>query len=643
MKSLILDLWSQQPGKFFCLSNKSGAGKWKDHFWARDEFGQIPEFIKENSDKDIYFCPHGFNRRVRQKSEAVIPNLLWADLDFADPNEIKPKPTIAIQSSPGRYVGLWVLKGPMTESMNRRLTYKVDADHGGWDLTQVLRMPGTRNYKYSSQPRVRVMWDDGKKYSPKQIESWLPEEEEGIDESNLSPSEVFAEYESKLPRWARRELVAKTMKGKGDRSEMLWKLENECIEAGMSMEEALCVIKACVWNKFAGRRSEDEQLRREIEKIVEHQFKEKPKGKDKRHRKSDEEESRDEKRGTFMFTPMNEIEEEDIDWLWYPYLAKKTLSILEGDPGLGKSYMAMIVAGSIAIGKRLPCKHKGKPKAHGPVVYFDIENNAASVTKVRLKYNGFDDMGNYYPVEQAFSIDDEDAIEEIYEHLEEIKPLLVVFDTLNTYIGRADTHKASEATQAMNVFKEIATDFDCAVLVVRHLTKGTGSAMYRGQGSVAFSGSARVVMAVGVDPQDSNTRVMAVVKGNLAPLPGGLSFRIEARPKDRSEFIWEDFNDYTAQEVMDASTEARASGEKGEGIQDAMEFLESTLPGAEFDQSKLYRMAEKRSISIKLLERASKTMGVTKTKVGKGDSKKVVWSMAELKNVKEKKKSSKRK
>src|SRR5690606_18741928 len=146
---------------------------------------------------------------------------------------------------------------------------------------------------------------------------------------------------------------------------------------------------------------------------------------------------------------------------------KKTLSILEGDPGLGKSYLAMMVSAALAKGERLPCVHKGKPVAKGPIVYFDIEKNAASVTKVRLRHNGYDDLDNYYPVEQAFSIEDEDALEEIYDYLEQIKPILVVFDTLNTYIGRADTHKASEATQAMNVFKEISTDFDCSVLVLR--------------------------------------------------------------------------------------------------------------------------------------------------------------------------------
>jgi hypothetical protein len=271
---LITDVWAQQPGKFFCISTKDGADKWKDHFFSPDEFGLIRKFLRDNDDKNIYFCPHGFNRRVRQKGEAVLPNLLWADLDFADPKGMKPKPTIAIESSPGRYVGLWVLKDTMTESLNRRLTYHLDADHGGWDLTQVLRFPGTKNYKYpQTQPKVRVLWDDGPTYSTKRIEKYLPPDEEEAGGEHLSAAEVFESYQGKLPRWVRRELLAKKIHGRADRSEMLWKLENACVEAGMSLDEAFAVIRGSAWNKFAGRRNEEEQLRRELSKIVDHQFK----------------------------------------------------------------------------------------------------------------------------------------------------------------------------------------------------------------------------------------------------------------------------------------------------------------------------------------------------------------------------------
>ena len=631
MKSLILDLWTQQPGKFFCISTKDGKDTWKDNFFSPDQFGDIRQFLKDNDQKNIYFCPHGFNRRVRQKSEAIVPNLFYADLDFADPKDIRPRPTIAIQSSPGRFVGIWLLKGQVSperwESINRRLTYHVGADHGGWDLTQVLRFPGTKNYKYTSEPRVRVLWDDGRVYSLKQIERYLPEETEREEGEHLSAADVFERYQDKLPRWVRRELVNKKVVGRSDRSEMLWKLENACIEAGMTLDEAFAVIKLSGWNKFANRRNEDEQLRRELSKVVENQFKERPKGAEKLHRRSDEEESKLEKEanGRFTFKAIKDIEREELDFLWWPYLAKNEVSILEGDPGLGKSYLAMMVSAMIANGDRIPCFRKGQPKVTGPVVYFDIENSAGTVTKARLEDNGFDDLDNYYPVEQAFSIDDEDALEEIYEHLEEIQPSLVVFDTLNTYIGKADTHKASEVTQAFSIFKQIAVDFNCSVLVLRHLTKGGGSAIYRGQGSIAFSGSARVVMSVGVDPNDTETRAMAITKINFAKAPKALTFRIEERKGGKSEFVWGEFVDLTSQEIMDAAAEARVEGKQGDHMQDAMEFLEATIKGAAVPVDKLYRMGEKRSISRKMIDRAFEKMDIIEKTTGKGDKKVRTW------------------
>lgn len=631
---IILDLWKKQPGKFFCISTKDGGDRWKDHFFSPDQFGEIKGFLRDHSEENIYFCPHGFNRRVRQKGEAVLPNLLWADLDYADPKSIKPKPTIAIESSPGRFVGLWIVKGKVDEnleSINRRLTYFIGADQGGWDLTQVLRFPGTKNFKYTSQPRVRVLWDDGPKYSLKKIESMLPVDEQKEDGEYLSPGEVFARYEEKLPRWVRRELLATKTVGRSDRSEMLWKLENACLEAGMTMDEAFAVLKRSAWNKFAGRRSEDEQLRRELRKAVANHFKEKPKGADKRHRMSDEEEAEAEKqaKGRFNFIPMKDVQREELDFIWWPYLARSEVSILEGDPGLGKSYLAQMVAARVASGHKIPCAHKGTKRVQGPVVYFDIENSAGTVTKPRLEDNGYDDLDNYYAIEEPFSIEDDEALDEIYEYLEDIKPALVVFDTLNTYIGKADTHKASEVTQAFGIFKDIAKSFNCAVLVLRHLTKGGGSAIYRGQGSIAFSGSARVVMSVGVDPNDTETRAMAITKINFARAPRALTFRIEERKKGKSEFVWGDFVDLTAQEVMDAAATARAEGKQGNHMQDAMEFLEATITGAAVEEDKLFRMAEKRSIDKRMLERAADRMGVTKKKKGKGASKTTTWIIDE--------------
>ena len=616
----ITDIWRDQPGRFFCICTKSGAGTFGTHLFGTDEFGKIRQFIKDNADKDIYFCPHGFNRRVRNKEEAELPNLLWADLDEADPRSDKQfhglKPTILIESSPGRFVGLWVTNKPVTEALNRRLTYHVGADPSGWDTTQLLRYPGTRNYKYSSQPIVRVLWDDGPTYTIRKLNKLLPPEDElgEIDGNDLNPAEVFSQYEKKLPQWVRRELIAKRITGKADRSEMLWKLENACVEAGMSLDEAFAVIKRCPWNKFKDRRNEDEHLRRELSKIVDHHFRAAPGGKDRLKRGSDQEESDEEvgRRAPMLnFQPLADIEAEDIAWIWYPYLARKTVTLWEGDPGLGKSFASMIAFASIACGEKLPSPRPSMPFTSGPVVYFDIENNAGSVTKVRLSYNGFDKLKNYIVVEQAFSIEDPDAQALIYEHLELIRPVAICFDTLNTYIGKADTHKGSEATQAMNWFVQLSKDFDCAVVVIRHLTKSRGSAITAGSGSMSFTGSARIVITFGCHPDDTDTRVMAQAKNNLAPMAKGLTFNINAKKGNNAEFVWGEYTELTADMILAASHEARTKGTQGDHMQDAMEFLESTIAGVAVELSKLIRMGEKRSIDSKLLKRAGSKMNVT--------------------------------
>lgn len=616
---LILEIWKQQPGSFFCIATKDGGGKFKETFFAPDEFGSVRKFLRDNDEKDIYWCPHGFNRRARTKVEACLPSLLYADLDFADPRgEIFKglKPTYVIESSPARFVGLWALTEPMDENVNRRLTYFVEADHGGWDITQLFRVPGTINYKYKTRPKVRVLWDDGPTYSLKRIKNRLPDEQ-AMDGEILSAKEVFEEYNNKLPFWVRKELIAKKIIGKADRSEMLWKLENACIEAGMSVDQAVAVIKPSVWNKFAGRRTEDHHLRRELSKIIDHQFNQKPSGRLAYKNKSDAEESRDEKPlKRFNFTPISEIQEEEIDWLWWPYLAKRQLTILEGDPGLGKSYLAQMVAAKIAAGERIPSMRKGQPVVKGGVVYFDLENDARAVTKPRLRMNGYGHLSNYHPVEEPFSIDDDSAMEEIYEDLEIIQPRLIVFDTLNTYIGKADTHKASETAQAMGIFKKLAMDFDCAVLVLRHLVKSGGAAINAGQGSMSFTGSARIVLSCGVDPNDSDTRMMAVTKTNLSVKPKeALAFRIEGKSNDDSEFIWGGFQEMNSQEIIDAAREMRKTGTAGSHMQDAMEFLENAITDNPTEVDKLMRMAEKRSVNLDMVKRAAEKMSVIKKKI----------------------------
>jgi archaellum biogenesis ATPase FlaH len=609
---LITRVWKNQPGDYFCISTKSKSGKWTDKFFTRKQLSKVRAFVNANLDKDVYFCPHGFTEPRRLKEYAVMPNLLWADLDEADPSKIKVMPSVAIQSSPGRYVGLWFTDRPVDESINRRLTYLVGADHGGWDVTQVLRFPGTSNYKYDNPPRVKVMWQDGPSYELDEIIHVLPPDE--LIEANLGEAiGVYRRYEKHLSMFARREILKGKPK-RGKRSEVLWRLNKEMMEAGMTSDEAFSILVVSPWNKFKGRRNGSKQLRRELEKSMEQKFDSVPIEVDE-----DQEER-------FLVTSLADVEVEQLDWIWYPYLARKELTILEGDPGLGKSYVAQMIGAAIVDGKRLPTV-KAHPAVKGKVAYFDLENSAGTVTKARLVDNGCKNMKDYYQDEQVFMIDDEDIMERVYEGLERIQPDLVVFDTLNTYIGKADVHKASETQQAMKHFVEIARRFNCSCVVLRHLTKSTKEkALYRGQGSIAFTGMARVVMTVGQHPEDDNVRVMAVTKLNVTKIPDALTFEIKSLPdtlkrQDRSELVWGDFVDLTADEIMMTSP---AKKKRGDEVED---FLRDLLESGPMTKGAVERAAKARGISIKIVLRTAAAIGVVRQKKGYAGKRTSVWAL----------------
>jgi len=620
---LVDRIWSGQDGDYFFLATKSASGKFREHPFKRRDIKTVGQFIKDNIDKDIYWCVHGFSKNCvdsdgvprRKKEYAVLPKMLWADLDEADPRKMKPRPTIAIESSPGRFVGLWLTNKTIEESLNRRLTYHLDADHGGWDLTQVLRVPGTVNYKYTSTPRVRLLWDDGPMWDVKAIEKLLPDEPDVDDD--LTAVTVFDKYEKKLPPWLRRELMASKVPT-GKRSEMIWKLEHALLEHGLSKDETFVLIKASAWNKFKGRNSEDAQLRRELDKVVAERMKTGSSKLSTKHK--------------YLAHSMAEVEAEEIDWIWYPILARGEITIIEGDPGLGKSYLTQMVAKGICDGNELPEFMKGTraEPVVGKVAYFDMENSAGTVTKKRLSNNGLENQSSFYQEEEPFSWADTDRMTQVYEALERIKPTLVVFDTMNTYLGGAvDTGRANSSQEAMFPLREIANRFNCAVVVIRHLVKSKKdkSALHAGQGSIAFAGFVRIVATVGRLPDDPDVGAIAVTKCNLAPMPRDvLTFEIVKLPdlkgeRDRSRFKWGELvKDVAADDIIKPA-------EKNSDKEDAEEFLRNILEADREDVKKLEVMAEKRGISRRTLQRAADAIGVTKKVEGFGKDKVSYWSL----------------
>lgn len=245
---LIVRLWKRQPGKFFCVSVRE---PWFDQFFERDELNDVADYVRDQkrADKDVYFCPHGFDKPRRVKAFAVLPKLLWADLDEADPHEIKYEPSIALESSPGRFVGLWRTDEEVTEELNCRMTRAVGADKGGWALTKVLRFPGTRNRKYKAAPLVKVLWTDGPRYEIARLELKLPKLDllphDVADIGEINPASAGGWQDvTRRYRLQRLNMSIRQPAPEGKRSDVIYRVGMDLIERGATPNEVAAVLLA---------------------------------------------------------------------------------------------------------------------------------------------------------------------------------------------------------------------------------------------------------------------------------------------------------------------------------------------------------------------------------------------------------------
>lgn len=534
--SIVTQTWRSIPGDYFFICTKSRSGKWIDKAFSRDELGQVDAFIDANTDKNLYWCPHGFKRPRRKKEYAVLPALLWSDLDDVDPRKLNgTKPTLAWESSPGRFAALWHIDRIMTEELNKRLSYSIGADKGGWDITQVLRVPGTMNYKYGSSGKPgRLLWSRPKEIiKVAKLKAHLKELKDsgGDEDGEYKPKDrahVYARYQKRISMKVRQLLMAQ--KAVGDRSEVLWKIWHGLFDAGMSVDEAITVVSGTVWNKFADR---PKQLKREAEKVIQDRL-----AGGRLRDNHPEAESEDEDRG---FISMNDVVMKPIGWVAPGWLPKGKLTIIEGDPGVGKSWFMQYLCVQMINGEKIP--HFGqygqKGERSGRVMYVDLENDPETDTKPRLLDMGLshDKLKHFVQYYKPFSINDWEDYEKFEAVLEKFRPKIVVFDTIMLYMGGTDTHKASDVQQALSRLSLAAQEYDCAIVLVRHLGKTSrDNIKHAGLGSIAFTGMARMVHTVRTHPNDEEITIVKTIKSNFCKPEPALKFHIEPLPPKQGRF-----------------------------------------------------------------------------------------------------------
>jgi len=274
-------VWGQQEG-YVCLSTLKRPDKhtWKDHIfkWPQDKIRIRRCIERYQDDHEIYWAPMVFNKDSRKEQYSTDCSYLWADLDPVAPSKCFIEPSIAWESSPGRYQAIWLLKDAIDPAdhneLNKRLTYAVGADKSGWDLTQVLRLPGTTNHKYVEKPPVKLMWMRQQFYDAQDLAGRIPSinrlgndliEIESLDGDFDELREIIWPYRKVIGNklW---ELLftPDSMIDEGERSDRLWELECRLLESNVPVSDVVRIAKACPWNKYKGRRDEDKRILLEV-------------------------------------------------------------------------------------------------------------------------------------------------------------------------------------------------------------------------------------------------------------------------------------------------------------------------------------------------------------------------------------------
>lgn len=316
-----------------------------------------------------------------------------------------------------------------------------------------------------------------------------------------------------------------------------------------------------------------------------------------------------------------DVQPEEITWLWPGRIARGKVSMIAGDPGLGKSLVTLNMAARVSRGTPWPVDRSICPR--GDVVLLSAEDDAADTIRPRLDAAGADVRRIHHiaaitdrdqsgkTVTRSFSLKrDLDRLGKALQRLPECA--LVIVDPISAYLDGTDSHNNADIRSLLAPLGELASEHRVAVVCVSHLNKGGGtSAMYRITGSLAFVAAARAALAVTKDPEDEARRLILPIKNNIGPDSTGLAYRVELGSNGAPFAEWEpDPVTQTAEEVFSSGQDNEERTERAE----AKEWLRDLLRDGPIAAKEIERDAKGAGHQWRTLKRAKKELGIVASK-----------------------------
>lgn len=335
---------------------------------------------------------------------------------------------------------------------------------------------------------------------------------------------------------------------------------------------------------------------------------------------------------------LSDVEPQPVEWLWEGRFALGKLSLLSGDPGLGKSTVSVDVMARVTRGLPFP---GGAPASElGDVLILSAEDDPADTIRPRLDAAGGDpdrvlvlkavrerDPSSGKPKERGISLTRDIArIEDQVQKNPSIRAITI--DPLSAYLGSGtDSYRDSEVRAVLAPLADLAAKYGVAVIVIVHLNKAGGmKAIHRAQGSMGFVAAVRMAWVIGRDKDDETLCYMAQVKNNLGPDPGTLAYRIEEVTLECGvkvgRVVWQEGTvDMSADDVLDDARTDRGPSK----VDEAEAWLEEYLAGGPAESTPLFADAKSEGHLKRTVERASDNLRVVKGPAGFGGQ--WVWSL----------------
>ncbi len=310
---------------------------------------------------------------------------------------------------------------------------------------------------------------------------------------------------------------------------------------------------------------------------------------------------------------VGDVVPERVSFVWDQRIPRRKLTLLEGDPGQGKSYITAAIATAGSLGKGLPGSGEFEPWR---TLLCTAEDAVADTLRPRLDQMGAN-VDLIYAYERAIDLSTPEGRADLSLAIARVRPVLVTIDPLVAFVGgRTNTFRANDVRAILEPVAAMAEKYDCAILAVRHLNKAqTGRTMYRGQGSIDFTAAARSVLLAGTDGE-SDQRALVHIKCNVAGLATSLAYEIG----DDGQFAWAGECKLTADDLLGAE-----SSDSRSALEEAEELLLDVLKTGPVRAADVLDAAREVGIGEKSLKKAKRKLEVESEKRGFGRDSTWYW------------------